>query len=165
MGISSSSKKVRLVAPGAPWNIDLPHSMLKRMHGVEKQQFYAAAEVSIANQASLDDLNTRINSLIPMDRFRVNIVVESIGAYEEDEMETLSNDSIELQLVSPAERCVIITTDQKTGERPKNNILKVLGETRRRSAEERYGSGLLFSNYMTVRREGKLRVGDRLSFA
>jgi uncharacterized protein YcbX len=129
-------KKVRLVTPGASWNINLPHPMLKRMHGVEKQQFYAAAEVPIANQASLDDLNTRINSPIPMDRFRVNIVVEGIGAYEEDEMET-----------------------------PSNDILKVLGETRRRSVEESYGSGLLFSNYMTVRREGRLQVGDQLRLA
>ncbi|MEC8868467.1 MAG: MOSC domain-containing protein, partial [Pseudomonadota bacterium] len=120
---------------------------------------------SLANRASLDDLNSRLESPVPMDRFRVNVVVDGIDAYEEDEMDALANENVELLQVSAAERCVIIATDQKTGHRPKNNILQVLGEYRRRSAETKFSSGLLFGNYMTVGREGLLRTGDRLSFA
>ena len=45
-------------------------------------------------------------------------------------MEIVGNDDVELVQVTPAERCVIITTDQETGERPANNIFKVLGKTR-----------------------------------
>ena len=158
-------KNVRLVTPDQPWKIVLPHPLLKRMHDSEKQKFFAASEVSLANRASLDDLNSRLESPVPMDRFRVNVVVDGIDAYEEDEMDALANENVELLQVSAAERCVIIATDQKTGHRPKNNILQVLGEYRRRSAETKFSSGLLFGNYMTVGREGLLRTGDRLSFA
>ncbi|MEC9239331.1 MAG: MOSC domain-containing protein, partial [Pseudomonadota bacterium] len=158
-------KNVRLVTPDQPWKIVLPHPLLKRMHDSEKQKFFAASEVSLANRASLDDLNSRLESPVPMDRFRVNVVVDGINAYEEDEMDVLANKNVELLQVSAAERCVIIATDQKTGHRPKNNILQVLGDYRRRSAETKFSSGLLFGNYMTVGREGLLRTGDRLSFA
>ena len=158
-------KNVRLVTPDQPWKIVFPHPLLKRVHDSAKQKFFAASEVSLANRASLDDLNSRLESPIPMDRFRMNVIVDGIDAYEEDEMDTLGNENVELLQVSAAERCVIITTDQKTGNRPENNILQVLGEYRRRSAETKFGSGLLFGNYMTVGREGFLHVGDRLSFA
>ena len=40
--------------------------------------------------------------------------------------------------------------------------MKVLGEYRRKEPEDRFGSGLIFGNYMTVGREGTLRVGDKL---
>jgi uncharacterized protein YcbX len=60
------------------------------------------------------------------------------------------------------ERCVIITTDQKTGERPKSDLMKVLGDYRRKKKEERFGSGITFGLYMTVGREGQLRAGDEL---
>ena len=158
-------KNVRLVTPDQPWKIVFPHPLLKRVHDSAKQKFFAASEVSLANRASLDDLNSRLESPVPMDRFRMNVIVDGIDAYEEDEMDTLGNENVELLQVSAAERCVIITTDQKTGNRPKNNILQVLGEYRRRSAETKFSSGLLFGNYMTVGREGFLHVGDRLSFA
>ena len=158
-------KNVRLVTPDQPWKIVFPHPLLKRVHDSAKQKFFAASEVSLANRASLDDWNSRLESPVPMDRFRMNVIVDGIGAYEEDEMDTLGNENVQLLQVCAAERCVIIATDQKTGDRPKNNILQVLGEYRRRSAETKFSSGLLFGNYMTVGREGFLHVGDRLSFA
>jgi hypothetical protein len=41
--------------------------------------------------------------------------------------------------------------------------LWALSTYRAKSKEETCGSGLEFGNYMTVGREGTLRVGDRLS--
>ena len=134
---------------------------MKRVHGKPKQKFTAATDVSLTNLASLEALNRDLEVPIGMDRFRANVVVDGIGAYEEDYMELVGNDGAELMQVTPAERCVIITTDQETGERPANNILKVLGQTRRKT-EDRFGSGLLFGNYMRVSRPGILYVGDRL---
>jgi hypothetical protein len=43
--------------------------------------------------------------------------------------------------------------------------LKVLGEYRRKKKEERFGSGIIFGLYMTVGREGTLRIGDKLRVA
>ncbi len=153
---------VRLVSAGAPWRINFPIPQMERVHDTPKQRFFAASPVSLANQTSLDDLNKRLETPVPMDRFRMNVVVDGLGPYEEDALDALSNDRVELLQVTPAERCVIITTDQKTGQRPKNDLMQVLAQYRRKKKEDRFGSGLIFGNYMTVGREGTLRVGDRL---
>ena len=156
-------RDVRLVTPGEPWKINFPVPQMALLHERSKQSFTAASPVGLANAASLDDLNGRVNTAIPMDRFRMNVVVDGLDAYEEDDITVISNENVELINVTPAERCVIITTDQRTGERPANNVMQVLGKHRAKSKEERFGSGLKFGNYMTVGREGTLRVGDRLS--
>ena len=158
-------KPVRLVSPGAPWKINFPIPQMQRLHTQPKQRFFAASPVSLANQASLDDLNTRLRDPVEMDRFRINVVVEGMDAYAEDHIDRIDNGEAELLQVTPAERCVIITTDQKTGERPKSDLMKVLSDYRRKPKEERFGSGVIFGNYMTVGKPGTLRVGDRLSVA
>jgi uncharacterized protein YcbX len=80
----------------------------------------------VIGQASLDDLNTRLTSKgapsIPIDRFRPNVVLTGIDAYEEDYVETLSVNAatqaerhVQLQLVKPCTRCPMPTVDQATG--------------------------------------------------
>lgn len=155
-------KDVRLVSPGDAWKINFPIPQFQLLHQEPKQRFFSASPVSLANRASLSDLNDRLDEPVPMDRFRMNIVVDGLDPFEEDELTSLGNDSIELLQVTPAERCVIITTDQQTGERPKSDLLKVLGEYRRKPKEERFGSGITFGSYLAVAKEGRLRVGDRL---
>ncbi|WP_433695277.1 MOSC domain-containing protein [Paraburkholderia phenoliruptrix] len=82
----------------------------------------------VIGQASLDDLNTRLNAKgapsIPIDRFRPNIVLNGLDAYEEDYVETLGIDGteaseprIELRLVKLCARCPMPTIDQAKGER------------------------------------------------
>jgi len=87
----------------------------------------------VIGQASLDDLNTRLNGKgapsIGIDRFRPNIVLTGLEAYEEDYVETLSADvaasgaigqdphdpHVELRLVKPCARCPMPTIDQARG--------------------------------------------------
>jgi uncharacterized protein len=79
----------------------------------------------VISQASLDDLNERLTRkgapAIPMNRFRPNIVVTGLEAYEEDYVETLRHDgseggdAIELRIVKPCARCPMPTIDQTTG--------------------------------------------------
>ncbi len=156
-------RDVRLVSPGQAWKINFPVPQMALLHEQPKQSFTAASPVGLANAASLDDLNKRVNTPVSMDRFRVNVVVDGLEPYEEDNITSLANDEVEILNVTPAERCVIITTDQETGERPDNNLMQVLGQYRAKTKEERFGSGLKFGNYMTVGRAGTLRVGDRLT--
>lgn len=156
-------RDVRLVTPGEPWQINFPVPQMALLHERPKHSFTAASPVGLANSASLNHLNGLVDTAIPMDRFRMNVVLDGLEPYEEDDITMLSNGNVELLNVTPAERCVIITTDQRTGERPANNVMQVLGKHRAKSKEERFGSGLKFGNYMTVGREGTLRVGDRLS--
>ncbi|CAB3718056.1 MOSC domain-containing protein [Paraburkholderia rhynchosiae] len=76
----------------------------------------------VIGQTSLDDLNTRLNAKgapsIPINRFRPNLVLSGLEAYEEDFVETLSIDhAVELRLVKPCSRCPMPTIDQTKGER------------------------------------------------
>lgn len=155
-------KPVRCIRAADPWIVNFPVPSMKRVHGKPKQKFTAATDVSLTNLASLAALNGDLDSPIDMDRFRSNVVVDGIAAYAEDHMDLLVNDTVELMQVTPAERCEIITTDQSTGERPPNNILQVLGRTRFKTVD-RFGTGLLFGNYMRVSKPGVLRVGDCLT--
>ena len=76
----------------------------------------------VCNQASLADLNTRMPKAIPMQRFRPNIVLSGLAAFEEDRIGTLQWCPVTLQLVKPCTRCIITSTDQLTGERSTNPL-------------------------------------------
>lgn len=77
----------------------------------------------VIGQASLDDLNARLAKkgvdAIPMNRFRPNLVLSGIEAYEEDYIDTLRLETgagpIGLRFVKPCTRCPIPTIDQLSG--------------------------------------------------
>jgi len=74
----------------------------------------------LASQASLDDVNQKLLSqgraVLPMDRFRPNIGIEGIEAFEEDFAEAFSTDKVRLQPVKPCPRCPMPSIDQATGK-------------------------------------------------
>lgn len=51
-----------------------------------------------------------------MNRFRPNLVIDGLDAYDEDHLATLTVGDVELRLVKPCTRCQITTTDQVTAE-------------------------------------------------
>lgn len=71
----------------------------------------------IISQASLDDLNGRLAAPLPMDRFRPNLVIGGGDAFQEDGWRSIAIGRTRFALVKPCARCVITTTDQRTGER------------------------------------------------
>ncbi|MFZ6672870.1 MOSC domain-containing protein [Undibacterium sp. Xuan67W] len=78
----------------------------------------------LTSTSSLDDLNQKLISqgreTIPMNRFRPNIVLSGLDAFEEDYagfIDLVSADrEIQLQAVKPCTRCTIPAVDQITGE-------------------------------------------------
>jgi uncharacterized protein YcbX len=75
----------------------------------------------VTAEASLAALNERLAAAgerpVRMDRFRPNIVVRGLDAFEEDRIDTLTAEDgrYGLGLRKPCRRCSIITTDQVTG--------------------------------------------------
>lgn len=77
----------------------------------------------VIGEASLADLNARLAQkgvdAIPMNRFRPNVVLAGLEAYEEDYVETLriaaAGGAVELRIVKPCPRCPIPTIDQARG--------------------------------------------------
>ncbi|WP_323121382.1 MOSC domain-containing protein [Burkholderia alba] len=86
-------------------------------------QFADGFPLLVIGQSSLDDLNARLRRkgapAIPMDRFRPNLVVTGIEAYDEDfvdEMEIRAGShDVLLRLVKLCARCPMPTIDQHTG--------------------------------------------------
>jgi uncharacterized protein YcbX len=73
----------------------------------------------LIGEASLDDLNARLRAVgrepLPMDRFRPNLVVDGLDAFEEDYVAALQADGIGIRPVKPCARCPIPAIDQATG--------------------------------------------------
>jgi uncharacterized protein YcbX len=152
---------LRVVSLPKPWDKWIPLPVFERIDGKPQAQLYDVAPLLVNNQASLDDFNTRTSEPVPMDRFRANVVVGGLAAYEEDDVERLSSDEVELLFVTACERCVMTTTDQQTGVRANKEPIKTLSSYRRR--DDKYASGVVFGSYMTPVKEGALRVGDQLA--
>jgi uncharacterized protein YcbX len=81
--------------------------------------------ILVCNAASLAHLNTRMPEPVPMERFRPNIVLDGLEPFEEDRISELHFGSVTLRLVKPCTRCIITSTDQRTGQ-PSTNPLPVL---------------------------------------
>jgi uncharacterized protein YcbX len=111
--------------------------------------------------ASLDDLNARLASPIPMNRFRPNVVLDGLPAYGEDSVYELRSDALCLRMVKPCTRCKITTTDQAAGVVQGTEPFTTLMKYRRHPALR----GVTFGqNMILVAGAGqRLSVGQTLS--
>lgn len=107
----------------------------------------------IISEASLNDLNARLPGPVGMERFRPNLVIAGGHPFQEDEWSEISVGSASFHLVKPCARCVITTTDQRTGERGKEP-LRTLASYRSK------GNKVLFGMNAVARGGDVLRVGD-----
>lgn len=107
------------------------------------------------SEESLQDLNGRLETPVPMDRFRPNIVVRGGEPYQEDEVKAFEAGGVTFTGVKPCARCQVITIDQKTTVSSKEP-LKTLATYRRDGNKVLFGMNLLHQG------SGTLRVGERL---
>jgi uncharacterized protein YcbX len=111
----------------------------------------------LIGEASLRDLNGRLDSSLPMHRFRPNFVVSGTPPYDEDRWRKIRIGATLFHVVKPCERCVITTIDQQAGERAGQEPLRTLARYRA------LGNNVLFGQYLIADREGgTIRVGDPL---
>jgi uncharacterized protein YcbX len=94
-----------------------------------------------------------------MERFRPNVVIDGVDAYDEDRIHELRVDGATLRIVKPCTRCSITTTDQAVGAVDGVEPLETL-KTYRFDRELR---GVTFGqNAIVVSGAGaRLRVGER----
>jgi uncharacterized protein YcbX len=76
--------------------------------------------ILLVSEESLADLNEKLvlqgRDALPMNRFRPNIVISGIAAFEEDYVESFQTGSSTLAPVKPCPRCPIPSIDQATGK-------------------------------------------------
>jgi uncharacterized protein YcbX len=112
---------------GVPCRLVRFHAEAKRLAnrewtgGIEAPTLFSDGyPVLVISEASLHDLNDKLKGqgreALPMNRFRPNLVVSGIEAFEEDYTEIFTIGSAKLKPVKPCPRCPMPSIDQATGE-------------------------------------------------
>jgi uncharacterized protein YcbX len=109
----------------------------------------------IIGQSSLDDLNDRMKTPVPMNRFRPNVVFTGGEPFEEDTWSRFTIGNLSFAGVKPSKRCVLITVDQETamkGPEP----LATLSTFRKRD------NGVYFGQNVIPIKTGEISIGDEI---
>ncbi|OPJ72252.1 mitochondrial amidoxime reducing component 2 [Patagioenas fasciata monilis] len=118
--------------------------------------------VLIISEASLEDLNTRLEKKVKIENFRPNILVADCGAFEEDTWEDILIGDVELKGTVCCARCILTTVNPDTGVLDRKEPLETLKSYRLCDPSERHihKSSPLFGKYFAVDKTGTIRVGD-----
>jgi uncharacterized protein YcbX len=108
--------------------------------------------ILLTSEEGLQDLNSRLASPVPMNRFRPNVVVKGCEPFAEDNWNRIRAGDVELAVVKPCARCVVTTIDKNTLETSKEP-LKTLGKYRKQKLGAIFGQNVIPVN------EGILRLG------
>jgi len=125
-------------------------------HNKEITSFSDGYPLMLIGQASLDDLNSRLQSPLPMNRFRPNIVFTGGDPFLEDSMKQFEINGVRFFGVKLCARCVITTIDQQTTEKAKEP-LKTLSTYRSKNNKIYFGQNLLFHG------SGTISIGDAIT--
>jgi hypothetical protein len=109
----------------------------------------------LISEASLADLNRRLDTPVPMERFRPNIVVSGTAPFAEDDYAEITLGEIAFRGVKRCDRCPVTTIDLETGEFGQEP-LRTLATFRLRDSRVWFGMNLIHDT------RGTLHVGDRV---
>lgn len=108
--------------------------------------------ILLSSEEGLQDLNSRLEMPIPMNRFRPNIVVKGCKPFAEDSWNRIRIGDVVLAVVKPCARCVVTTIDKDTLTQSKEP-LKTLAQYRKHEL------GVIFGQNVIPMNEGRLRLG------
>jgi len=138
----------------------MPGAVKRRVDGryaIDKEivSFADGYPMLLIGQASLDDLNSRLDEQLTMRRFRPNIVFTGGEPFEEDVMEAFKINTILFYGVKLCARCVITTINPDTAVKGKEP-LRTLATYRMKNNKIYFGQNLLHKG------EGLIQVGDAM---
>ncbi len=107
----------------------------------------------LISEASLENLNERLDTPLPMNRFRPNLVVRGIEPFAEDGWKEIRIGEMFFRVVKPCARCAITTVEQTTGEKGKEPLTTL-------AAFRKVGGEVMFGQNLIHESPGVLRVGD-----
>jgi uncharacterized protein YcbX len=108
--------------------------------------------ILLTSEEGLEDLNSRLESPVPMNRFRPNLVVKGCEPFAEDSWNRIRIGDVELAVVKPCARCEVTTIDKETLARSKEP-LKTLGKYRKQKL------GAIFGQNVIPLNEGRIKLG------
>ncbi len=120
--------------------------------------FADQAPIQLVAQASVDELNTRLERPVRPLNFRPNIVVEGGTAFAEDGWKKLRIGDCEFDVLEGCKRCVFTTIDPDTHEKdPHQEPMRTLARYRKHPR-----GGVSFGIQLVPRTTGLVRLGDTI---
>ncbi len=115
--------------------------------------------ILLIGEESLADLNSKLETQIPMDRFRTNLVVSGSEAFAEDSWKKIRIGKTIFHLMKPCARCVMTTIDQTKGEKQGIEPLKTLASYRTKKGKVMFGQNLIAENFgETINLEDEIEI-------
>lgn len=136
--------------------VKMPETTKRSIHphyGHGEIAFSDAMPVLVASQASLDLLNSKLESPLPMNRFRANVILGGSEAHEEDAWSSMQIGNVTMRRTKKCGRCLVTTTDQETGIRG-TEPLRTLATYRQE------GQVVYFGCYYVPESLGEIKIGD-----
>lgn len=119
--------------------------------------FSDLSPVHLTLKESIDLLNEKLEEKVEVDRFRANIVVSGMSAFEENTITGISIGDCEFKTISKTKRCSLITINPISGE--KSNMQEPL----RTLAKEFRGYGKAeMGIYLVPTKTGTISIHDEL---
>lgn len=107
----------------------------------------------LISQASLNDLNSRLDDPVPMDRFRPNIVVGGGSPFQEDDWDVIEIGEARFKVTKPCARCVVTTIDQTSGQKSREPLSTL-------ASYRKVGDKVMFGQNMILLEGHHVRVND-----
>jgi uncharacterized protein len=124
--------------------------------GNEINSFSDGYPFLIIGQVSLDDLNLRLQTPVPMNRFRPNFVFTGGLAYAEETWREITIGNVIFFGVKPCGRCIMTTINQDLGTKKSKDPLLTL------SKYKKVGNKIIFGQNLVGAELGWVAVGDKI---
>ena len=136
---------------------DTTFRLIDKYYGCENDvvSFADGFPFLIIGQSSLDDLNQRLKTSVPINRFRPNFVFSGGKPFEEDQLNKIKIGDVVFLVVKPCARCVITTTEQETSARNKEPLLTL-------SSYRKVNNKVMFEQNLIHQNLGKVSVSDEI---
>ncbi|XP_007903196.2 mitochondrial amidoxime-reducing component 1, partial [Callorhinchus milii] len=116
----------------------------------------------LLSEASVEDLNTRLEKKVKVENFRPVIVVKDCEPYKEETWTAIQIGNVKFSRVMGCTRCIFTTVDPDTGIISRKEPLQTLKSYRQCDPSEKhiYKSDALFGVHFRIDETGVIQVGD-----
>jgi len=124
--------------------------------------FADAFPLLVISQASLDDLNERLDNPININRFRPNMVVVGTDAFAEDHWQDITINGTDFKAAKMCSRCIMPSINQETGKQDQLKMLATLNKYRKFDQKIKFGQNLIYKDAKLIDNQ-LISCGDEIN--
>ena len=112
----------------------------------------------LISEASLDELNSRLERQLEMRRFRPNLVLNGTSAYTEDDWDRICIGSIAFKVVKLCARCQVTAVEPELGIFSGKEPLTTLATYRRFKGQASFGQNLIHEDFGSLKLDNPIEL-------